>query len=189
MHRPSAQGEGGFVYPDLLSYYEVAQLANLGTKVTECPRPLESLGCHFQFFNSVKQGHLSMEACSVHGLPFRIGWSGSKNWCDNLALCIHREMDVSLLFKAYLLHWSHFIFCLLFLVVTDSWSHWSEWSGCDLSGTQFRTRQCDVLFPVGQQCSGDTTESRLCVSDSNSIPGKSRVPLVLPLIFFVLQTL
>ncbi|KAL8194269.1 UNVERIFIED_CONTAM: Semaphorin-5A [Gekko kuhli] len=52
----------------------------------------------------------------------------------------------------------------------DSWSHWSEWSGCDPSGAQFRARQCDVLFPVGQQCSGNATESRACVSDSNSIP-------------------
>ncbi|XP_077165767.1 semaphorin-5A isoform X8 [Paroedura picta] len=52
----------------------------------------------------------------------------------------------------------------------DSWSHWTEWSSCDPFGAQFRARQCDVLFPVGHQCSGNTTESRPCVSDSNSIP-------------------
>ncbi|KAF7240465.1 Semaphorin-5A [Varanus komodoensis] len=52
----------------------------------------------------------------------------------------------------------------------ESWSDWSEWSGCDASGVQIRTRQCDVLFPVGQQCSGNASESRPCFSDSNFIP-------------------
>lgn len=52
----------------------------------------------------------------------------------------------------------------------ENWSEWSEWSVCDASGTQVRTRQCILLFPVGSQCSGNTTESRPCVFDSNFIP-------------------
>ncbi|XP_053103440.1 semaphorin-5A isoform X1 [Hemicordylus capensis] len=52
----------------------------------------------------------------------------------------------------------------------DSWSDWSQWSGCDSSGVQFRTRQCNVLFPVGHQCSGNTTETQPCAPDSNFIP-------------------
>ncbi|KAG8133123.1 hypothetical protein E2320_010944, partial [Naja naja] len=56
----------------------------------------------------------------------------------------------------------------------DSWSDWSGWSGCDASGVQVRTRQCNVLFPVGQQCSGNTTESQPCDSDSNFIPGETK---------------
>ncbi|XP_042320317.1 semaphorin-5A [Sceloporus undulatus] len=52
----------------------------------------------------------------------------------------------------------------------ESWSEWSEWSGCKSSGVQFRTRHCNVLFPVGHQCSGNTTENRPCVLDSNFIP-------------------
>ncbi|KAJ7397259.1 semaphorin-5A [Pitangus sulphuratus] len=52
----------------------------------------------------------------------------------------------------------------------DSWSEWSKWSDCDSSGFQTRTRQCIILFPVGSQCTGNTTESRTCASDSNFIP-------------------
>lgn len=52
----------------------------------------------------------------------------------------------------------------------DSWSEWSEWSECDSSGVQLRVRQCIILFPVGSQCTGNTTESRACTSDSNFIP-------------------
>ncbi|KFO38448.1 Semaphorin-5A [Fukomys damarensis] len=52
----------------------------------------------------------------------------------------------------------------------ESWSEWSEWSVCDPSGVQFRTRQCILPFPVGSQCSGNNTESRLCAFDSNFIP-------------------
>ncbi|KAI6075530.1 Semaphorin-5A isoform X1 [Aix galericulata] len=52
----------------------------------------------------------------------------------------------------------------------DSWSEWSEWSECDSSGVQLRVRQCIILFPVGSQCTGNTTESRACTVDSNFIP-------------------
>ncbi|RMC15874.1 hypothetical protein DUI87_08079 [Hirundo rustica rustica] len=52
----------------------------------------------------------------------------------------------------------------------DSWSEWSEWSECDSSGFQTRARQCIILFPVGSQCTGNTTESRACAADSNFIP-------------------
>lgn len=52
----------------------------------------------------------------------------------------------------------------------ESWSLWSDWSVCDASGIQVRARQCILLFPVGSQCSGNTTESRSCVFDSNFIP-------------------
>ncbi|XP_008056885.1 semaphorin-5A [Carlito syrichta] len=52
----------------------------------------------------------------------------------------------------------------------ESWSEWSDWSECEASGVQIRTRQCILLFPVGSQCSGNTTESRSCVFDSNFIP-------------------
>lgn len=58
------------------------------------------------------------------------------------------------------------------LPVADSWSEWSEWSDCDSSGFQFRARQCIILFPVGSQCTGNTTESRACALDSNFIPGE-----------------
>nr|KAF6442212.1 semaphorin 5A [Rousettus aegyptiacus] len=52
----------------------------------------------------------------------------------------------------------------------ESWSEWSHWTECDMSGVQVRARQCTLLFPVGSQCSGNTTESRPCVFDSNLIP-------------------
>ncbi|EHH26394.1 Semaphorin-F [Macaca mulatta] len=52
----------------------------------------------------------------------------------------------------------------------ESWSEWSDWSECEASGVQVRARQCILLFPVGSQCSGNTTESRPCVFDSNFIP-------------------
>ncbi|KAF4024515.1 hypothetical protein G4228_016444 [Cervus hanglu yarkandensis] len=52
----------------------------------------------------------------------------------------------------------------------ESWSEWSDWSECDVAGVQVRVRQCVLLFPVGSQCSGNTTESRPCVFDSNFIP-------------------
>ncbi|KAI4891889.1 hypothetical protein NFI96_001941 [Prochilodus magdalenae] len=52
----------------------------------------------------------------------------------------------------------------------ESWSDWSEWSHCDSSGVQVRLRHCDVLFPTGNQCAGNTSESRACLTDSNYIP-------------------
>uniref|UniRef100_A0A2K6A0K6 Semaphorin-5A n=1 Tax=Mandrillus leucophaeus TaxID=9568 RepID=A0A2K6A0K6_MANLE len=52
----------------------------------------------------------------------------------------------------------------------ESWSEWSDWSECEASGVQVRARQCILLFPVGSQCSGNTTESRPCVFGSNFIP-------------------
>uniref|UniRef100_A0A8C5KGN7 Semaphorin-2A n=1 Tax=Jaculus jaculus TaxID=51337 RepID=A0A8C5KGN7_JACJA len=52
----------------------------------------------------------------------------------------------------------------------ESWSEWSDWSACDASGVQTRVRQCTLPFPVGSQCSGNTTESQPCVFDSNFIP-------------------
>ncbi|CAB1349963.1 unnamed protein product, partial [Coregonus sp. 'balchen'] len=52
----------------------------------------------------------------------------------------------------------------------ESWSNWSQWSQCDSSGSQLRVRHCDVLFPTGNQCSGNHTETRTCPPDSNFIP-------------------
>uniref|UniRef100_A0A8C6P033 Semaphorin 5A n=1 Tax=Nothobranchius furzeri TaxID=105023 RepID=A0A8C6P033_NOTFU len=52
----------------------------------------------------------------------------------------------------------------------ESWSSWSEWSHCDSSGSQLRVRHCDVLFPTGNQCSGNRSETRPCSPDSNFIP-------------------
>uniref|UniRef100_A0AAY4ADZ6 Sema domain-containing protein n=1 Tax=Denticeps clupeoides TaxID=299321 RepID=A0AAY4ADZ6_9TELE len=52
----------------------------------------------------------------------------------------------------------------------ESWSDWSEWSPCDSSGFQTRVRHCDVLFPMGNQCSGNSSEMRSCLPDSNFIP-------------------
>ena len=57
------------------------------------------------------------------------------------------------------------------VLLTESWSSWSEWSQCDSSGSQLRVRHCDVLFPTGNQCSGNNTENRPCPPDSNFIPG------------------
>lgn len=54
---------------------------------------------------------------------------------------------------------------------TESWSSWSEWSHCDSNGAQMRVRHCDVLFPTGNQCSGNNSETRPCSPDSNFIPG------------------
>uniref|UniRef100_A0A8C2ZM81 Sema domain-containing protein n=1 Tax=Cyclopterus lumpus TaxID=8103 RepID=A0A8C2ZM81_CYCLU len=53
---------------------------------------------------------------------------------------------------------------------TESWSSWSEWSHCDSNGAQMRVRHCDVLFPTGNQCSGNNSENRPCSPDSNLIP-------------------
>ncbi|KPP71089.1 hypothetical protein Z043_110030, partial [Scleropages formosus] len=52
----------------------------------------------------------------------------------------------------------------------ESWSMWSEWSRCDSSGMQTRLRHCDVLFPTGTQCSGNSSDTRPCPLDSNLIP-------------------
>uniref|UniRef100_A0A4W3JG71 Semaphorin-5A n=1 Tax=Callorhinchus milii TaxID=7868 RepID=A0A4W3JG71_CALMI len=52
----------------------------------------------------------------------------------------------------------------------DSWSEWSEWSACEDSGSQHRTRHCNILFPVGNQCSENSSESQPCDYDSNLIP-------------------
>ncbi|XP_036791032.1 semaphorin-5A isoform X2 [Oncorhynchus mykiss] len=52
----------------------------------------------------------------------------------------------------------------------ESWSNWSEWSQCDSAGSQLRVRHCDILFPTGNQCSGNHTETRACPPDSNFIP-------------------
>ncbi|KAG9356143.1 hypothetical protein JZ751_000987, partial [Albula glossodonta] len=52
----------------------------------------------------------------------------------------------------------------------ESWSPWSRWSQCEPTGVQVRVRHCDALFPTGNQCSGNSTESRACTSDSNLIP-------------------
>ncbi|XP_077591911.1 semaphorin-5A isoform X1 [Stigmatopora nigra] len=52
----------------------------------------------------------------------------------------------------------------------ESWSSWSLWSQCDSRGAQLRVRHCDVLFPTGNQCSGNHSETRPCSPDSNLIP-------------------
>ncbi|XP_045141226.1 semaphorin-5A [Echinops telfairi] len=54
----------------------------------------------------------------------------------------------------------------------ESWSTWSAWSMCDASGIQVRSRQCVLVFPTGSSCSGNSSESRPCFSDSNLLPGK-----------------
>lgn len=64
----------------------------------------------------------------------------------------------------------------LLLSCTESWSDWSEWSPCDSSGSQVRLRHCDVLFPTGNQCSGNSSETRACLPISNFIPGEHRNP-------------
>ncbi|CAL8292861.1 unnamed protein product [Lota lota] len=51
----------------------------------------------------------------------------------------------------------------------ESWSSWSDWSQCEGAGSQMRVRHCDVLFPTGNQCSGNSTETRPCPPDSNFI--------------------
>ncbi|XP_061660878.1 semaphorin-5A isoform X1 [Syngnathoides biaculeatus] len=56
------------------------------------------------------------------------------------------------------------------LACPESWSSWSQWSPCDSRGAQLRVRHCDVLFPTGNQCSGNSSESRSCAPDSNLIP-------------------
>uniref|UniRef100_A0A8C7KV93 Semaphorin-5A n=1 Tax=Oncorhynchus kisutch TaxID=8019 RepID=A0A8C7KV93_ONCKI len=63
----------------------------------------------------------------------------------------------------------------------ESWSNWSEWSQCDSAGSQLRVRHCDILFPTGNQCSGNHTETRACPPDSNFIPGNTHIPLSLSL--------
>ncbi|KAJ8413448.1 hypothetical protein AAFF_G00094440 [Aldrovandia affinis] len=55
----------------------------------------------------------------------------------------------------------------------ESWSPWSDWSQCDPSGVQTRVRHCDVLFPTGSQCSGNSSETKACTPDSNFIPETS----------------
>lgn len=60
---------------------------------------------------------------------------------------------------------------MLSLSFPESWSSWSEWSHCDSNGAQLRVRHCDVLFPTGNQCSGNNSETRPCSPDSNFIPG------------------
>ncbi|MGH0133025.1 UNVERIFIED_CONTAM: hypothetical protein FKN15_035391 [Acipenser sinensis] len=51
----------------------------------------------------------------------------------------------------------------------ESWSGWSEWSECDSSGLQVRVRHCDILFPTGNQCYGNRTETKTCIFESNFI--------------------
>ncbi|MGH0151219.1 UNVERIFIED_CONTAM: hypothetical protein FKN15_019480 [Acipenser sinensis] len=51
----------------------------------------------------------------------------------------------------------------------ESWSGWSEWSECDSSGLQVRVRHCDILFPTGNQCYGNRTETKKCIFESNFI--------------------
>ncbi|XP_066532605.1 semaphorin-5A [Hoplias malabaricus] len=52
----------------------------------------------------------------------------------------------------------------------ESWSEWSEWSHCDSSGVQSRLRHCEVVFPMGNQCTGNSSETRACLTESNYIP-------------------
>uniref|UniRef100_A0A674NJ30 Sema domain-containing protein n=1 Tax=Takifugu rubripes TaxID=31033 RepID=A0A674NJ30_TAKRU len=54
----------------------------------------------------------------------------------------------------------------------ESWSSWSGWSHCDSNGAQMRVRHCDVLFPTGNQCLGNNSETRPCTPHSNFIPGE-----------------
>ncbi|KAK1174109.1 semaphorin-5A-like isoform X1 [Acipenser oxyrinchus oxyrinchus] len=51
----------------------------------------------------------------------------------------------------------------------ESWSGWSEWSECDSSGLQVRVRHCDIVFPTGNQCYGNRTETKTCIFESNFI--------------------
>ncbi|XP_064202566.1 semaphorin-5A-like isoform X1 [Anguilla rostrata] len=52
----------------------------------------------------------------------------------------------------------------------ESWSPWSRWSQCEPTGVQVRVRHCNILFPTGSQCTGNSTETRACTYDSNLIP-------------------
>ncbi len=43
-------------------------------------------------------------------------------------------------------------------------------------GLRFAGGTCDVLFPTGNQCSGNSSETRACLPISNFIPGEHRNP-------------
>ncbi|KAJ3611224.1 hypothetical protein NHX12_021240, partial [Muraenolepis orangiensis] len=54
-------------------------------------------------------------------------------------------------------------------ICLESWSSWSDWTRCNGAASHMRARHCDVLFPTGNQCSGNSTETRPCPPDSNFI--------------------
>lgn len=89
------------------------------------------------------------------------------------AFCPNSEMQAISLSLSALELLDHSVCVCPSVPVADSWSEWSEWSDCDASGLQTRARQCILLFPVGTQCTGNTSESRACAADSNFIPGEN----------------
>ncbi|KAF6016877.1 hypothetical protein EB796_024830 [Bugula neritina] len=62
----------------------------------------------------------------------------------------------------------HSFFCQTseFTITVGGWSEWTEWSACDVSKSQRRTRQCDNPKPVcSRNCAGDSVETRVCCAD------------------------
>ncbi|KAG7255140.1 hypothetical protein CRUP_038349, partial [Coryphaenoides rupestris] len=53
----------------------------------------------------------------------------------------------------------------------ESWSGWSDWSQCDVAGSQMRVRHCDVLFPTGNQSLNFNLFHMMAVGLSSSILG------------------
>lgn len=46
------------------------------------------------------------------------------------------------------------------------WETWSEWSPCDNSGQQHRTRECLASNPGPELCQGSHRESRICLENT-----------------------
>ncbi|XP_053391486.1 thrombospondin-1-like [Mercenaria mercenaria] len=68
-------------------------------------------------------------------------------------------------------------YCDLCHVVDGNWSPWTSWSGCDVTcenGTRSRARTCTNPAPQygGLNCSGDSTEFKLC--RKQLCPGKRK---------------
>ena len=112
----------------------------------------------------------------AHGGDICLGLHTEEALCHT-QLCpgTHTHSKNTTICGVFLLSWSWNVHprlngCGVF-VLTESWSSWSEWSQCDSLGSQMRVRHCDVLFPTGNQCSGNSTDNRPCPPDSNFIPG------------------
>lgn len=76
------------------------------------------------------------------------------------------------------------------------WETWSEWSPCDSSGQQHRTRECLASNPGPELCQGSHRESRICLEntkDINSIntqmsttPSEAGVSMAAVIVFCIL---
>ncbi|XP_053386492.1 A disintegrin and metalloproteinase with thrombospondin motifs adt-2-like [Mercenaria mercenaria] len=67
-------------------------------------------------------------------------------------------------------------FCDLCTMVNGNWSLWTTWSNCDVTcgrGVQTRSRSCTNPAPEngGRDCSGNTTETKLCQRDTCPVHG------------------